>query len=70
MDLQLDLGLFATALGLALALEGLPYFLFPDKMPGLLRTLASQPPAVLRTIGLVAVCCGLLLVYLVRSAGA
>ena len=67
MDHEFNLGLFVTAAGLALAFEGLPYFLFPGRMPAVLRTLASQPPHVLRLLGLVALCCGLLLVSLAKG---
>ena len=69
MDHHFDLGLFVTAAGLAFVFEGLPYFLFPDKMPAVLRSLAEQPPRTLRRLGLLALCCGLLLVYLARRGG-
>lgn len=61
---HLDLQLLFTAAGLALVLEGLPYFLFADHMPEFLRLLASRPASVLRGMGLAAMLGGLLLIYL------
>ncbi|MBN2231966.1 MAG: DUF2065 domain-containing protein [Deltaproteobacteria bacterium] len=53
--------LFLLALGLALILEGMPYFLFPRRLRELLATLSGQPETTLRFFGLTAMCCGLLL---------
>lgn len=56
--------LFLSALGLALVLEGAPYFLAPEKMRESLRLLAEQSPALLRFAGLAGMLLGLLLCYL------
>lgn len=55
------------ALGLALVFEGLPYFLWAEKMPRYLLLLASRPPSILRRLGLVSMLGGLLLVYMAQS---
>ena len=64
--MQIDVSLLCMAVGLALILEGLPYFLFAEKMPRVLQMLLEQPPGALRRIGLVALLIGLGLVYLGR----
>jgi hypothetical protein len=53
--------LFLLALGLALILEGMPYFLFPRRLRELLAVLEDMPDTALRFFGLTAMCCGLLL---------
>ncbi len=58
---------FVTALGLALMIEGLPYFLFAEKLPKLLRQLSEQPPVFLRKMGITAILFGLGLVFLIRG---
>ena len=65
--MSFDFSLLIIALGLALILEGLPYFLFAERMPRILRILLEQPPAALRKIGVVALVLGLGLVYLGRQ---
>ncbi|MCF8039148.1 MAG: DUF2065 domain-containing protein [Desulfohalobiaceae bacterium] len=65
--MSFDFSLLIIALGLALILEGLPYFLFAERMPRILRILLEQPPAALRKIGVVALLLGLGLVYLGRQ---
>jgi uncharacterized protein YjeT (DUF2065 family) len=59
--------LVLTAVGLAMVIEGLPYFLWAEKMPHVLLALASRPPFVLRMLGLTVMLGGLLLVFLARS---
>jgi uncharacterized protein YjeT (DUF2065 family) len=59
--------LFFTALGLAFVLEGLPYFVWAERMPKYLRELAAQKPSLLRLFGLCAITLGMLLVFLARS---
>lgn len=59
--------LLLSALGLAFVLEGLPYFLWAEKMPSYLDFLAKQPPSSLRKMGLISILLGLFIVYLVRS---
>ncbi len=65
--MQFDLNLFLCALGLAFILESIPYFLFPEKMPSILNTLASQSPSRLRRLGLTGLLCGILVIYLGQS---
>ncbi|MCF8104060.1 MAG: DUF2065 domain-containing protein [Desulfohalobiaceae bacterium] len=65
--MRFDLPLLIIALGLALILEGLPYFLFAERMPRVLKILIEQPPAALRRIGVAALLIGLGLVYLGRQ---
>jgi hypothetical protein len=64
--MDIDWKLLGTAMGLVLLVEGLPYFLFTEKMPGVLRTLASLPPKALRLIGGVFMLIGLAVVWLTR----
>jgi uncharacterized protein YjeT (DUF2065 family) len=56
-----------TALGLALAIEGILYALFPDAMRKMMAQLLSQPPTVVRTSGLLAAAVGVVIVWLVRG---
>jgi uncharacterized protein len=67
--MHIDWKLFFTALGLAFVLEGLPYFLAAEKMPQVLRALAERRPGELRTLGISAIMAGLLLIFVIRSAG-
>jgi uncharacterized protein YjeT (DUF2065 family) len=59
--------LLVTALGLAFVIEGLPYFLFAERMPRVLLTLARQPSRHLRILGLTAIILGILMISLGRS---
>lgn len=59
--------IFVTALGLAFIIEGLPYFIFAERMPTILKTLAERPPSFLRGLGLMAIAVGLVVLFLVRS---
>jgi hypothetical protein len=65
--MQLDWRILLTALGLAFVLEGLPYFLFAERMPKVLSTLSQQPPKALRTLGLAAILVGLAVILFVRG---
>ncbi len=64
--MDFDWKTFVTALGLAFILEGLPYFLFAEKMPKVLRLLSERPASELRRLGITAILAGLLTIYLVR----
>mgnify|MGYP000276433861 CR=1 FL=1 len=64
--MELDVSFLLMALGLAFIIEGLPYFLFAERMPSVLQSLIEQPPAVLRTMGVAALLAGLGFVYLGR----
>ncbi|KUJ95346.1 MAG: Uncharacterized protein XD41_1655 [Desulfonauticus sp. 38_4375] len=65
--MQINWELFFSALGLAFVFEGLPYFLWAEKMPSYLSFLAKQPPQSLRKMGLISILIGLLIVYLTRG---
>jgi uncharacterized protein YjeT (DUF2065 family) len=65
--MELDWQLIFMALGLAFLLEGLPYFIMAERMPGILLLLASRPPRALRILGLTTMILGVLLVALGRS---
>ena len=56
-----------TALGLALAIEGILYALFPDAMRKMMVQILSQPQAAVRSAGLLAAAVGVVIVWLVRG---
>jgi uncharacterized protein len=64
--MELDLRLFLIALGLAFMLEGLPYFLFAERLPKMLRQLSEQPPGFIRFLGLGGMLLGLVVISLTR----
>jgi len=57
---------FMSALGLALVLEGIPYFLFPGGLKRVLATMQEFPEHLLRLFGLVVMLVGLGILYAVR----
>lgn len=59
---------FLTALGLALAIEGVAYALFPSAMQRMMAQVLSAPPQLLRVFGLIAALSGILAIWLVRRA--
>ena len=61
--------LFLTALGLALIIEGMPYFLGPEAVKRMVIKMLGMPAGVLRGMGLASICVGLLLVALSRYLG-
>ncbi|MGE4424019.1 MAG: DUF2065 domain-containing protein [Pseudodesulfovibrio sp.] len=65
--MNIDWSLLIAAIGLAFVFEGIPYFLFAERMPRLLTRLAVQPPKFLRFIGLAAIILGLLVISFGRS---
>ena len=50
-------------LGMVLIVEGLPYFAFPERMKKWMAAIQAAPDSYLRTLGLLAMTLGLLLVY-------
>lgn len=56
-----------TALGLMFVIEGAFYALFPDAMRRMMAFFVMQPPAKLRTSGLVLACVGFSIVAMVRG---
>jgi uncharacterized protein YjeT (DUF2065 family) len=57
---------FLTALGLALILEGMPYFIAPGAIKKTLETIKEQPEKFLRWFGLTAMLSGVVLLYVVN----
>lgn len=65
--MQFDLTFFLSALGLAFILEGIPYFIWAEKMPKFLETMSKLPASSLRRLGITAIILGLLVIYLGQS---
>ena len=61
--------LLLLALGLALIMEGPPYFLFPEGTLRTLRQMESLGPEAVRLFGFAALVLGLLLLLIGRSVG-
>ena len=57
---------FGTAFALVLVIEGCLYAVFPEGMKRAAARAATLPSQMLRTVGLVAACIGVALVWLVR----
>ena len=57
---------FLTALGLALIIEGMPYFLAPGAIKKTLEMIKEQPEKYLRFFGLTAMLSGVALLYTVN----
>lgn len=56
-----------VALGLALAIEGAVYALFPDAMKRFMIQVLAQPVSHIRRAGLVAAVVGVFVIWLVRG---
>jgi uncharacterized protein YjeT (DUF2065 family) len=68
-DLATTLGQsIGLALGLAIALEGMLYALFPGAMRRLIAHALDQPENSLRIGGLIAAICGVGLVWLLKTS--
>ncbi len=59
--------LFA-AIGLAIALEGILYALFPDAMKKYMKQILELPALTIRRVGVVAAIFGVIVVWLVRGS--
>ncbi len=57
----------ATALALAIAIEGILYALFPDGMKRMMESVFDMPSSNLRAAGLVAAVVGVGLIWMIRS---
>ena len=55
---------FLCVLGMAFLIEGLPYFIFPEKLKIYLLKMTTMPDSTLRFIGISAMIVGLILLYL------
>jgi uncharacterized protein YjeT (DUF2065 family) len=58
---------FLSVLGLALIIEGIPYFAFPERMKSFLAKLPVLPTRSLRVFGITAICIGLVLIYISQN---
>lgn len=56
-----------TILGVVLVMEGIPWFLSPQRVRTLLGELARLPDQFLRALGLAAMVAGLVVVWLARG---
>jgi hypothetical protein len=56
-----------AALGLALAIEGILYALFPDGMRKMMAQILAQPQGAIRVAGLVAAAIGVVVVWSARG---
>jgi len=63
----MDSYLLWLIIGAVLVLEGLPYFLFPEGTKKFYEQIKGTDSKVLRTVGLVTITIGLLIVYMVKS---
>ncbi len=59
---------FLCVLGMALVVEGLPYFGFPEKMREMMQFLQEQDDTVLRTMGGGLMLVGLVILFVARRA--
>ncbi len=58
---------FITAIGLVFVIEGLVYAAAPSVARRMAREAAQIPETTMRTIGIIVVCAGVLVVWLVRG---
>jgi len=63
----MNIYLLLLIFGAVLVLEGLPYFLFPEKLKNFYKQIEKTDPNALRAIGFVTLMLGLLIVYFVRG---
>lgn len=57
---------FLCVLGMVLILEGIPYFLFPEKMKIYMIKIIESPAGTLRFLGISSMIVGLILLYFGR----
>jgi hypothetical protein len=58
---------FLCVLGMVFIIEGLPYFIFPEKLKIYLAKIMTMPESTLRFLGISAIIIGLILLYFGRS---
>lgn len=58
---------FLCVLGMVFIIEGLPYFVFPEKLKIYLVKITAMPDSTLRFLGISSMICGLILLYWGRS---
>jgi uncharacterized protein len=64
MEFRMDY--FLCVLGMVFIIEGLPYFLFPEKLKSYMLKMVEMPAVTLRFIGISAMIAGLILLYFGR----
>lgn len=64
---NLSMKLFILLVGLVLILEGIPYVAAPETMQEWLKKLSDISPGLLRSIGLLAMAIGLLIIVVVQK---
>ena len=67
--MKFQMNILIAALGIALILEGLPYFLGPEAVKKLVGKVLELPLSTLRFFGLAGIIAGLTLVALSRMMG-
>ncbi|WP_027177341.1 DUF2065 domain-containing protein [Maridesulfovibrio hydrothermalis] len=65
--MNIEWSFLLSALGLAFIIEGIPYFLFSERMPRILISIIERGPKQLRILGLIAMIFGLLLISFGQS---
>lgn len=65
--MHIDWSFLLSALGLAFIIEGIPYFVFSERMPRILISIIERGPRKLRILGLIAMIFGLLLISFGQS---
>lgn len=58
---------FLCVLGMVFIIEGLPYFIFPEKLKTYLLKITTMPDSTLRFMGISAMVIGLILLYFGRN---
>jgi uncharacterized protein YjeT (DUF2065 family) len=58
---------FLCVLGMVFIIEGIPYFVFPEKLKIYLAKMITMPDSTLRFLGIFAMIIGLVLLYFGRS---
>jgi uncharacterized protein len=58
---------FLCVLGLIFIIEGLPYFVFPEKLKVYLAKIITMPDSTLRFLGITSMIAGLILLYFGRT---
>jgi uncharacterized protein YjeT (DUF2065 family) len=58
---------FLCVIGMVFIIEGLPYFVFPERLKAYLAKMSEAPDTSLRIMGLAAIIAGLILVYFGRT---
>ena len=58
---------FLCVLGMVFIIEGLPYFIFPEKLKIYLAKMTTMPDSTLRFLGISVMIAGLILLYFGRT---